>query len=370
MPINNKPKVGIFTKPIDQGTSGSGSHLRQLVNHILEINDRFNIVLIHHFKNDNEIYKKTDELIIPINPVITSIKLIKQNFDILHFSPLTILSPIWLKKPKKIATIHGGGADELYFSLHYGKIKTFHTKFIRPYYARKLDYIFTVSKTTKSQIINYYRINKDKIKLTYNAVDDDFKVYNKTPKEINEKYGIDSPFIFHLSKYSIRKNPWTLLKAFQTLKKNKKSIKLVLGGNGWKNKDVIQFARQQNILKDIIFTGFIPRRDVIGLLNLADVFVFPSFFEGCGMPNLEAMACGCPVITSNAFAIPEIVGDAALILKNNSDPGELASKIIEVLENENLRKNLIEKGLERIKLYSWKESAQTVLNIYEKCLRQ
>lgn len=369
MPFYNKPKVGIFTKPIDQGTSGSGSHLRQLVNHVLDINDRFNIILIHHSKNNKEIYKRTDELIIPKNPIIASIKLIKENFDILHFSPLTILSPVWLKKPKKIATIHGGGAYEQYYALKYSIVKRLHAKTIRPYYARKLEYIFTVSRITKRQIINYYRVNKDKIWLTYNAVDNDFKVYKKKPIELKKKYGIDSPFIFHLSRYSIRKNPWTLLKAFQTLKK-KKSIKLVLGGSGWKNSEVIEFARQQNMLKDIIFPGFIPRKDVIGLLNLAELFVFPSFFEGFGMPNLEAMACGCPVITSNAFAIPEIVGDAALILKNNSDHVELAKKMTKVLENDNLRISLIKKGLERVKLYSWKESAQTVLNIYDKCLRQ
>ena len=370
MPLNRKPKVGIFTKPIDQGTSGSGSHLRQLVNHILDINDKFNIILIHHSKNNKEIYKRTDELIIPINPVSASIKLMKENFDILHFSPLTILSPVWLKKPKKIATIHGGGAYELYYSLQLSIIKKLHARTIRPLYARKLEYIFTVSRITKSQIINYYRVNKDKIWLTYNAVDDDFKVYQKKPIELKIKYGIDSPFIFHLSRYGIRKNPWTLLKAFQTLRKKKELIKLVLGGSGWKNKEVVEYARKQNMLNDIIFTGFIPRNDFIGLLNLAEVFVFPSFFEGFGMPNLEAMACGCPVITSNAFAIPEIVGDAALILKNNSDHDELASKIIEVLENDDLRRILIGKGLERVKLYSWKESAQTVLNIYDKCLKQ
>ncbi|MFX0082915.1 MAG: glycosyltransferase family 4 protein [Candidatus Hodarchaeota archaeon] len=370
MPLNNKPKVGIFTKPIDQGTSGSGSHLRQLVNRILDINDRFNIILIHHSKNNKEIYKRTDELIISKNPIIASSKLRKEKFDILHFSPLTILSPVWLKKPKKIATIHGGGAYELYFARKYNIIKRLHAKTIRPYYARKLEYIFTVSRITKRQIINYYRVNKDKIYLTYNAVDDDFKVYNKKPIELKKKYGIDSPFIFHLSRYSMRKNPWTLLKAFQILKKQENSIKLVLGGSGWKNKEVIEFTRQQNLLNDIVFPGFIPRRDVIGLLNLAEVFVFPSFFEGFGMPNLEAMACGCPVITSNAFAIPEIVGDAALILKNNSDHVELANKMIEVLENDKLRNILIKKGLERVKLYSWEESAQTVLNIYDKCLKQ
>ena len=143
-----------------------------------------------------------------------------------------------------------------------------------------------------------------------------------------------------------------------------------MGGSGWKNKEVIEFARQHNMLNDIIFTGFIPRRDFIGLLNMAEIFVFPSFFEGFGMPNLEAMACGCPVITSNAFAIPEIVGDAALILKNNSDHSELARKMVAALENDTLRLSLIKKGLERVKLYSWKESAQTVLNIYDKCLKR
>ena len=222
MKSNKKPKVGIFTKPIDQGTSGSGSHLRQLVNHILEINDRFNIVLIHHGKNSNNIYNKTNELIISMNPIISTSKLIKENFDILHFSPLTILSPIWLKKPKKVATIHGGGA--LFLPDQFNKFKILHSQIIRPYYARKLDYIFTVSKTTKNLIINHHRVNENKIRLTYNAVGDDFKVYKYKPIKTKDKYGIDTPFIFHLSKYSQRKNPWTILNSFKKVKENKKNF--------------------------------------------------------------------------------------------------------------------------------------------------
>ncbi|MFX1316811.1 MAG: glycosyltransferase family 4 protein [Promethearchaeota archaeon] len=366
MRANKKPKVGIFTKPIDQGTSGSGSHLRQLVNHILEVNDRFNIVLIHHVKNDNDIYKKTDELIISMNPIIATTKLLKENFAILHFSPLTILSPIWLKKPRKVATIHGGGA--LFLPDQFSKFKIFHSHIIRPYYARKLDYIFTVSKTTKNLIINHHRVDENKIKLTYNAVDDDFKVYKDKSVKTKTKYGIESPFVFHLSKYSQRKNPWTILNAFKILKENVKNLRLVIAGTGWKNQKVVEFIEKNNIKKDIVFTGFAPRQEVIDLLNMAEIFIFPSLFEGFGIPNLEAMACGCPVITSNAFAIPEIVGDAALILNNNMDPLELSNKIIQILEDQNLRKTLIKKGLDRVKLYSWKESAKTVLNTYEKCL--
>lgn len=363
-----KPKVGIFTKPIDQGTSGSGSHLRQLVNHILQINKRFDIFLIHYSKNENEIYKKANELIIPKNPLLAHFKLKKVNFDILHYYPLTIVSPIWLKKPKKITTVHGGGAAELFFPKQFSIIKRLHSKLVKPTYFRRMDFIFAGAKAGKNFITTHYKVKEEIVYFTHSAVDKDFRVYLKTPEEIRKKYHISDPFIFHLSKYSERKNPWTMLKAFQIVKQNNKKIKFVLGGKGWKNDKVLEFTKKHEILNDIIFTGFIPHEEVIKLLNIAEVFVFPSFFEGFGIPNLEAMACGCPVITSNAFAIPEIVGDSALILEDNSNPKELAEKIMSLLENKDLRKYLIIKGLERVKLYSWEKSAQTVLKTYEKCL--
>ncbi|TKJ20181.1 MAG: glycosyl transferase family 1 [Promethearchaeota archaeon Loki_b32] len=369
MKSNNRPKVGIFTKPIDQGTSGSGSYLRQLVNNILNINDRFHIVLIHYSKNNNEIYKKADQLIISKNPLLATIKLIKEKFDILHFYPITIFSPIWLRKPKKITSIHGGGAAQFYFPYQYSKIKVLHSRIIKPFYIRKMDYIFVGSKAGKFFITNQYHVKKDKIFFTHSSVDKDFKKYKDNPIKAKKKFGIDKPFIFHLSKYSVRKNPWTMLNAFQILKEKKFDLKFVLGGKGWKNQKVVEFVKKKNILKDIIFTGFISREEIIELLNLAEVFVFPSFFEGFGIPNIEAMACGCPVITSNAFAIPEVVGDAALILNDNRDPSELANKIIQIINDTNLRNNLINKGFERVKKFSWKKSAQTVLDTYEKCLQ-
>lgn len=370
MKSNNRPKVGIFTKPIDQGTSGSGMHLKCLVDHILKLNDKFNIVFIHYKKNDNEIYKNAKELIIPKNPLIASIRLKKENFNLLHFSPLNILAPIWLKKPKKVATIHGGGGSQLFQSQLYGKIKLFRTSFIRPYFVKKMNYIFTVSNISKNLIDKNYNFDKKKIFITYNATDDDFRVYKQKPIEIKKKYGINFPYIFHLSRFSERKNPWTILKALKILKERNKDILLVIGGSGWKNKEVIDFTKKNKIEENVIFTGFISQDNVIKLLNLAEVFVFPSFFEGFGIPNIEAMACGCPVITSNAFAIPEVVEDAALILNNNRDPIELANKIIQIINDTNLRNNLINKGLERVKKFSWKKSAQTVLDTYEKCLQQ
>lgn len=368
MSRKKRPKVGIITRPIDQGMSGSGFHLKHLVQHILEINDRFDIVLIHYVKNKNEIYRSAKELIIPMNPLTASLKIQSEKFNLVHYSPLNILSPIWLRKTKRVATIHGGGGSQILLRHFYGKVELFRTKFIRPFYVKKMDYIFTVSNTSKNLITKNYGYDENKIIITYNAADDDFKVYKQKPDEIKKKYGIKGPYIFHLSRFSERKNPWTILNAFKILRDQQKDIKFVIGGNGWQNREILEFIRKNEIENNIIFTGFIPRDDVVKLLNLAEVFVFPSLFEGFGIPNLEAMACGCPVITSDAFAIPEIVGNAALILHNKKDPVELANTLITVLEDENLRKNLIAKGLERVKLYTWKESARTVLETYEKSL--
>jgi hypothetical protein len=177
MKINKQPKVGIFTKPIDQGTSGSGTYLRELVNHILKINKKLKIVLIHYSKNDNEIYGKTDELIISKNPILATIKLIKEKFDILHYYPLTILSPIWFLKAKKITSVHGGGATKYFFPHNYSIPNIIHSKFIKPYLFRKMDYIFSGSKASRYFITNQYNIKKEKVFLTYSAVDNDFVVH-------------------------------------------------------------------------------------------------------------------------------------------------------------------------------------------------
>jgi glycosyltransferase involved in cell wall biosynthesis len=158
------------------------------------------------------------------------------------------------------------------------------------------------------------------------------------------------------------------LKAFNTLMTKGKEFKLIIGGSGWNNRDVSDFIIKNNLKNKIIITGFIPKNEVVDLLNTAEVFIFPSYFEGFGIPNLEAMACGCPVITSRAFAIPEVVRDAALLLQNKEDANELADKILQIIENKDLKNNLVNKGFERVKSFSWEESAKTVLNIYERCL--
>ncbi|OQY40898.1 MAG: hypothetical protein B6229_00535 [Spirochaetaceae bacterium 4572_7] len=365
--IKQKPKIGIFTKPIDQRTSGSGSHLDQLVRYILKANSKYEIVFIHYKENNiNDIYDNIDDIIIPRNPFKASRILKKEKFDILHYSPLTVFAPVWLRKPKKVATIHG--AAPCFLPKQYNKITIFHDKIIRPIYMRAMDFIFTVSQTSKNYFVDAFSIEDKKIGITYNAVGPEFRVTAEYKDDIINKFKIDSQFIFHLSKYSTRKNPQVILESFNILCKTNNSIKLVLAGKDWNNDYVKIFLSENNLLNRVIFPGFVSRDEIVGLLNLASVFIFPSFYEGFGMPNIEAMACGCPVITSDAFAIPEVVGDAAIILNDNTNPNELSQKIIDIVTDNSLSNKLIEKGLIQSKKYSWENSANMVLTSYDNIL--
>ena len=121
---------------------------------------------------------------------------------------------------------------------------------------------------------------------------------------------------------------------------------------------------KMDIDKKIIFTGYIPNVDLVGLYNLAEVLIYPSSYEGFGMPVLEAMACGTPVITSNLSSLPEIAGNAAILVNNPKDSEEISKAINLILTDQSKRNELIKLGLERALQFSWEKSAQKVLNVY------
>ncbi len=137
-------------------------------------------------------------------------------------------------------------------------------------------------------------------------------------------------------------------------------------GKGWDSEDVRAIASRLGIAESLITPGFIDERAEVELMNGAVAFLFPSFAEGFGMPNVEAMACGCPVITSSVFAIPEVVGDAAILLKDARDHDECAYALERVAQDSDFRNELVKKGLERAKRYDWDNSARILMDAYKK----
>ncbi|MFX0142283.1 MAG: glycosyltransferase family 4 protein, partial [Candidatus Hodarchaeota archaeon] len=174
--------------------------------------------------------------------------------------------------------------------------------------------------------------------------------------------------ILHVCHYQPKKNTETLIEAFSIVKKNLKQNKYKLVITGRKGKAwnrVSKIIYNKSLENDVIHLGNVPLYDLVLLYNCAEVFVFPSLHESFGLPILEAMSCGCPVITSNIYSLPEIAGDSAILI-DPYDSKELSAKIFEVITDEELRTNLSRKGLLRAKMFTWKHSAIEHLKVYEK----
>jgi glycosyltransferase involved in cell wall biosynthesis len=180
-----------------------------------------------------------------------------------------------------------------------------------------------------------------------------------------KKYHLPKNFILYFGTIEPRKNISGLIRAFELLKEKNKDFKkvylVIAGGKGWLFKNIFAMAARSKFAKHIIFTGFVSPEDKVYLYNLADLFVYPSFFEGFGFPPLEAMACGVPTITSNTSSLPEIAQDAALMV-NPYDTDELAWAMEQVLSDVALRKELARRSLAQAKLFSWDKCARETLN--------
>ena len=236
----------------------------------------------------------------------------------------------------------------------------------------KADHIITISEFSKNEIMKYMKVPAEKISVMPCGVDHDKFHPNYSEDDIakaKEKYGIHQEYILYLGTLEPRKNIVVLIEAYAKLREeNKSGPKLVLAGKkGWLYDEIFEKVVSFHLSDDIIFTDYVGVDDVPLLLNGATVFVFPSIYEGFGLPPLEAMACGTPVISSNAASLPEVVGDAG-ILADPYSTEEIKNAIQLMINDEILRAELREKGLIRSNNFTWKASTVKLTEIYTKLL--
>jgi len=185
-----------------------------------------------------------------------------------------------------------------------------------------------------------------------------------------KKYKIDKKYILSVGTIEPRKNFITLIKAFNLIKHNINNFdyKLVIAGQtGWKSEATYRERTISPYREDILFTGRVSDKELVQIYNQAELFVYPSLFEGFGLPPLEAMSCGLPVIASKSSSLKEVVGDAG-ILVTAGDESELKKWILHVLENEEIKEELKRKSLVQVKKFSWEETAQKTINLYYKII--
>ena len=224
---------------------------------------------------------------------------------------------------------------------------------------KRADIIITVSQFSKKEIIKYLKISGEKIIVMPNGVDLNLYHSNYSLIDIEEcknRYKIQGDYFLYLGTLEPRKNLERLLQAYKLLVDNKKKEyipKLVLaGGKGWYYEGIFEAVEKLNLNDNVIFTGYVSDQEAPLLMNGARAFVFPSLYEGFGMPPLEAMACGVPVVVSNTSSLPEVVGEAGIFV----DPLDIKSISNGLLKSLEIRNDLKEKGKERSKFYTWEKS--------------
>jgi glycosyltransferase involved in cell wall biosynthesis len=239
-------------------------------------------------------------------------------------------------------------------------------------------HIITVSETTRRDLMRIFHIPECKVTVVYNAIDERTIRDNShdEQKRLLERYQIQDPFLLYAGNIRPHKNIARLIEAFSVLKSELrdddqwKSLKLLIIGDELSKHQVLRrTVARSGVQHDVRFLGFVPSDTLKVFYKSAEMFVFPSLYEGFGLPPLEAMANGTPVLTSNVSSLPEVMGDAALLV-NPENVFEIAREIKHLLYDIALRKELRERGLHQVSKYSWKKSAQRVLDIYRKVLDQ
>lgn len=229
---------------------------------------------------------------------------------------------------------------------------------------KKAVKVFVVSENTQKDLIKIFHYPKPLMVQVSCAPHDLYKeeLDPKQSEKVRQKFGLPEKFILGVGTLEPRKNFSALIKAFVIVKRKFPEYKLVIvGKKGWKYQEIERSVREFQLENDVIFTGYMKDEDLHHTYNLAEVFVFPSLYEGFGIPPLEAMASGCPVISSNAASLPEVVGDAGLLIEPSSSH-KIADAIISLMENPQLKNTLLEKGFHRSRKFSWEDTAQQVLD--------
>ena len=308
-----------------------------------------------------------------VNPVVRifweqtvqPVQSLKEGIDLLH--SLAFVQPILLPCAG-IITIY-----DLSFILFPERLHPLRRLYLRwgtRYSARKAQRVIAISASTKRDIVKLLGVAESKVDVVLCGVDEDFQLLEnqRVLDDFRRKRHLPEQMILFVGTIEPRKNLITLLRGYALLRKKVQLPPLVIGGaKGWHHQEVFSVAEELGLREDIIFPGYIPQDELPLWYNAADFFIYPSLYEGFGLPPLEAMACGTPVIISNTSSLPEVVGEAG-ILVDPDNAEQIAEAMQRVLADNALRAEMRRRGLNRAREFSWQKAAQETVKVYEQAM--
>jgi len=230
--------------------------------------------------------------------------------------------------------------------------------------------VLAITEFTKKDVIKYLGATEDKVTVIYEASDEKIQLVDDQDfiKKVKEKYGLKKPFYFFLSNLRIHKNVERMVKAFEILRDQGLDVQLlVVGKPDPRYLEALESIENSKYRSDIVRPGFVPDDEVAVFYTEAVAFVYPTLYEGFGLPGLEAMSCGLPVIASEASCLPEVLGEGVLYF-DPYDPNEIAGAMRQILEDKKLRHKLINAGYRQCQKYSWAKMGQEIVELYRKIL--
>jgi glycosyltransferase involved in cell wall biosynthesis len=368
-------RIGIDARLVYYSQAGIGQYILHLVNSLGRIDRENEYVLLQSRKDETTILEQPNfrrvSLWTPshhrLERYALNVELMRLGLDVLH-SPDFI--PPYRPSCKSVITVH-----DLAFLLY----PHFLTKESARYYGyideavRWTDHIIAVSKSTKHDTIQHLGVPEDKITVVHEAANPIFRPIDREEarEQVRDRYGVGAPFVLFVSTIEPRKNVPTLLRAvWQLVECYKEDIHLVLaGGKGWLYEDAFSVVDELDLDDRVHFVGRVTSEELLSLYNAAELLAHPAFYEGFGLPPLEAMACGLPVIVSDVASLPEVVGDAGLLIDPH-DVDELTVAMWRILNDQDLRREMIDKGQRQAARFSWERAARETLEIYRLAVKK
>ena len=377
--MEDKIQVAVEIQPALEDHTGVGWYLHELLNNIdrseIEIiGNYFNFLNRHDYSkslsNLDLKYNKLQYVPYRIYKILTEKYNVSYNLffrkktDIYHFTRYILPNNI---KGKVILNIYDLVFEKYVETMESKNRESFKRSFYKS--VKRADQIITISESSKNELVEILKVPENKIHIVQPGID--FQKFNTKNSEVTKnvilKYSLPEDYILYLGTLEPRKNISSIIRAYGSLRNNNKiTEKLVIAGKkGWLFSEIFDLIKSLDLGNEVILTDYVDESDKPAIYQNAKLFVFPSLYEGFGMPILEAMAAGIPVITSNTSAMPEVVGDAA-ILVNPLSIEEISEAMLELMNNDKLSNELISKGFDQCKKFTWSNSANKLVEIYKK----
>ncbi|UPV75249.1 glycosyltransferase family 4 protein [Halorussus limi] len=366
-------RVGIQTERLHQSVGGPQVYRRKLCEALLDLTDDVKFVFFQFSDDSLPLFDhpRVEPVVIPSIPGLAARRLAEFDLDVIHFEEGIHRFPLVGRlSASTVTTIHG--IEPLVIDEHPAPLKTRIQKtHVWPYLCRKLDHVIAVSESSRRQLLDHYPLDEGAVSAVYNGIDHDR--FTPLSDEVIERgldgLDVEQPYFLTVNNCSQRKNPTGLVQSFDEAARRRSDISLIVAGSGWDTPEIDRLIVNADFGNRITRLGKVPESILPSLYAGATAMISPTYHENFGLTLAEAMACGTPVIASNVYAVPEVVGDGGVLIDNPDDATAFADTMVRLLDNPNRHKRLANRGIEQTAQFTWEECARRTFNIYERLYR-